>query len=416
MNPTSERQRQKERYKRNIKKVSVMAYEQVKELGKNLPEMDYFLNILRYNFVDFKQINNTKTIGSYCAMVPEEIIYALGYLPLRLCGSHSIAAIMGDELAPRDACPVIKASLGFESLKIVPVYENCKAVIVPLTCDGKKKSVELLANYVPTVPLPLDIAKNNYDFENLVKTFYSLTETLEFMTRKKISASKLKRSCVNVNEASKQVYTLYNFLQMKYPPISGTEVMIILNSYCYDDVNNWTKKLKELNKKLEKISKQKPLRKNPKPRIIVTGSPIGFPNIKIPYLIESLGAQIVSDESCLAGRMLYDLVVPTDYSKDSIIRALAARYVAPCTCPVFSTLEDRLCSLEQRVKNTNADGIIYYVLRGCIPNDFEVSYVENWAEKMNIPVLRVETDFNTEDYEQLKIRVEAFIEMLENNF
>ncbi|WP_243103861.1 2-hydroxyacyl-CoA dehydratase family protein [Clostridium sp. JN-1] len=42
-----------------------------------------------------------------------------------------------------------------------------------------------------------------------------------------------------------------------------------------------------------------------------------------------------------------------------------------------------------------------------------MSKVEKLAQKYNIPVLRIETDFSAEDLEQVKIRLEAFIEMLE---
>ncbi|MPM43983.1 hypothetical protein SDC9_90661 [bioreactor metagenome] len=39
--------------------------------------------------------------------------------------------------------------------------------------------------------------------------------------------------------------------------------------------------------------------------------------------------------------------------------------------------------------------------------------VEQLADKLNIPVLRVETDFSAEDAEQVKIRLEAFVELIE---
>jgi len=65
------------------------------------------------------------------------------------------------------------------------------------------------------------------------------------------------------------------------------------------------------------------------------------------------------------------------------------------------------------LRQTKAEGVIYHILRGCTPYDFELSMVEQLAEKLNIPVLRVETDFSAEDAEQVKIRLEAFVELIE---
>ena len=38
--------------------------------------------------------------------------------------------------------------------------------------------------------------------------------------------------------------------------------------------------------------------------------------------------------------------------------------------------------------------------------------LEEELGKLNIPVIRVESDYNEEDVEQLRIRVEAFIELI----
>jgi benzoyl-CoA reductase/2-hydroxyglutaryl-CoA dehydratase subunit BcrC/BadD/HgdB len=58
------------------------------------------------------------------------------------------------------------------------------------------------------------------------------------------------------------------------------------------------------------------------------------------------------------------------------------------------------------------DGIIYHVLKGCVSYDFELSRVEKTMKERDIPVLRIETDYNPEDIEQLRTRIEAFVEVL----
>lgn len=58
------------------------------------------------------------------------------------------------------------------------------------------------------------------------------------------------------------------------------------------------------------------------------------------------------------------------------------------------------------------DGIVYHVLKGQIEYDFELGRFEELFEKKDIPVFRLETDYNYQDVEQLRIRLEAFSEVL----
>ena len=64
------------------------------------------------------------------------------------------------------------------------------------------------------------------------------------------------------------------------------------------------------------------------------------------------------------------------------------------------------------IKDYKVEGVIYHVLRGCLVYDYEYNIIEEMLNEMEIPVIRVETDYNEEDIEQLRIRIEAFNEMI----
>ena len=139
---------------------------------------------------------------------------------------------------------------------------------------------------------------------------------------------------------------------------------------------------------------------------------MAFPNLKIPLLIEEQGGIIAGDETCLGDRAMLDPVSVCDDSLSGYYRALANRYVKPCSCPVFPDNRQRIRRLEKMVKDGHIDGIIYHVLRGCLVYDYEYLAVEKYFTEKGIPVIRVESDYNEEDVEQLRIRIEAFIEMI----
>jgi hypothetical protein len=58
------------------------------------------------------------------------------------------------------------------------------------------------------------------------------------------------------------------------------------------------------------------------------------------------------------------------------------------------------------------EGVVYHILKGQIGPDFELSWFEDLFERADIPVFRLETDYQYQDVEQLRIRMEAFSEML----
>jgi benzoyl-CoA reductase/2-hydroxyglutaryl-CoA dehydratase subunit BcrC/BadD/HgdB len=55
--------------------------------------------------------------------------------------------------------------------------------------------------------------------------------------------------------------------------------------------------------------------------------------------------------------------------------------------------------------------VIHYALSFCQPYAMEAYKVENALRSAGIPMLSIETDYGMEDVEQLKTRVEAFVEM-----
>lgn len=400
--------RTKERYSRNIQRIATGTINQVSSEYK----LDFYNEVYKNAFCNF-EATETSYIGTYCVMIPDEIIYALGYTPLRMCAGHQIPALVGEEMIPRDACPLVKAAAGFQAMKVLPMYNQCELAIMPMTCEAKRKSVEVLSKHLPVIPMPVPMSKSNSAFEDTVSMLIGLVKTLEIQLETKLTTKALKKACKDINAAQKQAYLLQRKLYAEHPQVKGSEVMYALNSFIYTNPADWEVATRTL---LEEVDAREANPKNPKrqkPRVFIAGSPISFPNYKVPLMIEELGAQIVGDESCLSGRLLYDPVVPMDLSKTSLIRSLAARYIAACTCPVFDNLEDRIASLKTRLDESQAEGIIYHVLRGCVPYDFELAAIEAWAERENVPLLRVETDFSTEDVEQIKIRFEAFVEMID---
>lgn len=376
-----------------------------------------FFDILENTYVKLQNIPvsaNRKCIGTLCVMIPTELVYAAGAMPVRLCSGNYTAYSVGDDYIPRDACPLVKAVMGFAQIKALPVFDNCSLLVAPVTCDCKKKLAGVIDSVKNTVPLHIPpLKKEDADTEGFLRELYRLIPILEKETGKEITAQTLAEG---INMIGRAQYEISEFLKYRrHDPalLHGTQVMSIMNAYSYMPVELWTKQMHRLNTELKlRLEKNNFVGRQNQPRILVTGSPIAFPNIKIPLLIEEMGGILAADETCMGERGLYDPVSVIDPTFNGMMRALASRYTKPCTCPVFVDNSQRIYRIQQMIKDHKIQGVVYHVLRGCLVYDYEYQIVEDELGKLDIPVIRVESDYNEEDVEQLRIRIEAFIELI----
>ena len=275
-----------------------------------------------------KRAKVRKTIGTLCVMVPTELIYAAGAMPVRLCSGSYTAYAIGDDYIPRDACPLVKAVMGFGKMKGFPVFDNCSLLIAPVTCDCKKKLSDVTGSVKNTVPRHIPpLKKEDADTEVFLRELYHLVPILEKETGRQITPQSLAEGIRMAGEAQ---YEMSEFLTYrKYSPslLHGTQVMAIMNAYAYMPADVWAGQMHRLNLKMEaRLSQEHFISRQNQPRILVTGSPISFPNIKIPLLIEEMGGILAADETCMGERGLYDPVSVIDTSFDGLMRALASRY------------------------------------------------------------------------------------------
>ncbi|MEJ2529472.1 MAG: 2-hydroxyacyl-CoA dehydratase family protein, partial [Gammaproteobacteria bacterium] len=185
------------------------------------------------------------------------------------------------------------------------------------------------------------------------------------------------------------------------------------NAFFFDDIERWTDAVDALNRELQQRQDegfQAAQRKAP--RILFTGSPPIFPNLKLPLLIEEAGGVVVADETCSSSRMLYDMAAVDEWRLYDMVDALADRYLKPCTCPIFTNNLDRQRRLLELAASFEVDGVVYQSLAGCQVYEMEQSSIAASLNGQGIPMLYVETDYSPDDMGQLSTRIEAFIESI----
>lgn len=404
-----------------FKKIFLTQGEKNLELMRKIPNrakaMDYFDRICQLEqrvkeIEDFKK-SGGKVIGTFCNFVPEELIYAVDCLPIRLCAGFYETIEVAEEILAKDICPLIKSSFGLKLVEF-PYFSLCDLVILPTSCDGKKKSGEILSNWLPVWILELpDIKDQSPSKELWLAEIKRLKERLEEWTGRKITYQKLREIIELLHYRQVVFRKFYEIRKAKTPIITGRDALLVTQSSFYDDLKRWTRETERLIQELEENRKKDlGVCKIETPRLLLTGSPLIWPNYKLLNIVEEFGGVVVIDTLCSGTQHLYNPVEVDEWVMSEMLKAISERYLLPSICPCFTQSDDRIDNLLEMIKDFKIDGVLYHQLRLCQLYDLEFQKIKQVLEKENIALLRIQTDYSQEDIEQIKTRVEAFLEML----
>lgn len=382
----------------------------------NPKAMSYFYSLFRKTFSAAPKLpEGRKVIGTMCVQVPQELIYAAGAVPLRLCSGVTAYDQAGAEFMPAKSCSVVRATTGMLHVNKALWGDALETVIIPTTCDQKKKSSQLIEEmgykvYSLEMPASKDSDRARFYWQESIR---QLTLDLQKITGNKITKNKVRQAIAKIGAASSLYRKLHELRKHSPPLLFGKDLFLVSNAFFFDDIECWQYAVTNLISELEERKARGVMVGNRQaPRILFTGSPPIFPNLKVPLLVEQSGGVIVADELCSSGRLLYDAVSYDEPTLNDMVPALADRYLKPCTCPCLTPNNDRLRKLTDMVKNFAVDGVVYQAFAGCTPYEMEQKPVTKTLRDAGVPMLYVETDYSPEDMGQLSTRVEAFIESI----
>lgn len=118
---------------------------QMRELGNMPVSLAPFMETLEKVFVKMESpFASEKTVGSFCAMVPNELIYAARAVPVRLCSGSYTAYSISDGLAAITPCPPLILTLGLCASLPLPAAGITGAVFAGASTIGPMFLLALL--------------------------------------------------------------------------------------------------------------------------------------------------------------------------------------------------------------------------------------------------------------------------------
>jgi len=382
------------------------------ELIKELPEVfEEFADARKAAFLAAKELKekDIPLVGLFCTYFPMELAMAAGAAVVGLCSTSDETIPNAEEDLPRNLCPLIKSSYGFAKTNKCPFFFFSDLIVGETTCDGKKKMYEYLSEFKPVHIMELPNSQSEDAFQLWKKEVVKIKKVLEEKFGVEITEEKIRAAIKLRNEERVAIGRLFELMKNDPVPITGHDMFKVAfgSSFKFDK----TVVPGEISALTEKIKGEYAAEKKypQKPRILITGCPLGGATEKVIKAIEDNGAYVVAYENCV-GFKNYDRLV--DEECEDVYEALARRYLQiGCSC--MTPNPNRYQLLGQLIDEYKVDAVVDVILQACHTYNVESFGIKRFVtDTKKIPYMSVETDYSTADIGQLNTRLTAFIEML----
>ncbi|MFD1670604.1 double-cubane-cluster-containing anaerobic reductase [Agrilactobacillus yilanensis] len=379
-----------------------------------LPEIfEDFGEARQQGFLKVKSLKDQgqPVVGVYCTFMPEELVLAAGAVQISLCSTSDETIPAAEEDLPRNLCPLIKSSYGFGKTDKCPYFYFSDLVVGETTCDGKKKMYEYMSDFKPLYLMQLPNMRDNDRSQKLwYEEIKAFKEKLEDFFGVTITEAQIRDAIILKNRERQAKKDFYHLGQLNPPALSGAEIFKVMygSQYKFDKAENIASLEAATNAVKERYANGEHLEK--KPRILITGSPMGGVTEKVIRAVEENGGVVVGYENCTVAKAVERLV---DEDETDVYKALSDKYIhIGCAC--MSDNHDRLDLISNMIDDYQVDGVLDMVLQNCTPFSVESRRIKNFCnDEKDTPYMYLETDYSESDIEQINTRVTAFLEMLE---
>jgi len=343
-----------------------------------------------------------KIIGSTIADVPEEIIYAFGFLPVAILGTNKPLK-KAPSLLPDNAC-----SLARSNLELALSYEGnlFDGFVLPQVCDTTQHlsdiwRINFPGKYVESYLAPRQIDRpsaKHWVKEEIERLILSLGQ----WSGKTINDEDLNRSIAIHNENKVLLGELYE-IKKKYPgTITNGEFFSLLKLSEQVDKAELNISLKAIKDNL-KLQEEKGYT-----GVILVGITCDPPEIF--EIFDELRLNVVADTLVTGTRYLQGSVSLSD---DNPIAALADRhfkrgFYSPIHDNVYKNFEE----INKLYKETTAEAIIYVHIEFCESQEFDLPDLKKMIKEEGIPIHILNTEYQTTSLSHVRTRLQAFIESL----
>jgi len=347
-----------------------------------------------------KEEKGRKLFGIFPAYYPKEIFWAMNVLPVEVWDPPLEVNHANAHLQPY-ICSVVK--LGLELI----LQGKCKDIdgfLFPHTCDSIQNLASIVSDYLNLdIPCyffyhpkaPYSAASRRYYLEELKGLVLRLETQLGVL-----DFSTLKQQVKKGHQVTALLKELYRLRACDEITASNADFYQIIRRGEYLHPDDFLHQLEEF------LSASKGHgRKGPS--VILSGIVPNPPEIL--KILDEMGVRVADDDLLNCGRRL---LAPESQNEDPF-ETMVENYfgMPPCTTK-NSSLKARADHLFKKIEHSKAKGVIFYMVKFCETELFDVPFLVEELKKRGLATLLVDCEVNQGLSGQLETRVEAFVEMI----
>ncbi len=343
---------------------------------------------------------------------PRALLRAFDILPVEVWGPPQVDVSYGGAHLQPYVCSIVHNALSF--LKTGGLDET-DLIIVPHTCDSLQGFGSILLDFVkprqPVFPVYLPRGKRQEDVEFLVNEFKSLYRGLEKITGKSPKTDEILKRIEIEEKADAKLKELYEIRgefsfesgkaksrSSKGDALSTYDFYRVVRAREFLPVEEFIELADEVISEYSFVREGVP--------VILSG--IVPEPMEVLNAIEEAGGFVVADDLACCGRRLYG-----GGKSSEPLKRMAERIIfGPPDVTRGNLIEERFEHLKYLAEVTGARGIIFYTVKFCEPELFDLPDLKNMLKSAGIPSVQVEIDIGDPLPHQTITRLTAFLEVL----
>ena len=338
-----------------------------------------------------------RSMATFCTYVPEELIHAAGFAPVRVGRKPPSSGEWGAHLQSF-TCPLVRSLLeqgadgDLAEFAGVAFAHSCDAM--QALADIWKLRFPAQFAWVVNHPTRLDSA-------------HTAPYLLDEMRRFQLALEALSGTVITEERLLESI-ALHNRIRTPLAQLDSLRDHLSAEDFYAAVLASQTMPKEECAPLLEGLVaalEQRPPRAV-RVQLILAGAILD--DLTLPRLADELGIGIAGDDLCTSARF-FEGLVPSDVAP---LQAVAARSLQRTPCPAKHRDDfHRGHALLQLGRQREAQGIVFYLQKFCEPHAFDCGQWRGFLQDNGLPTLLLEDDAISAPA-QWRTRLQAFAEML----
>lgn len=357
----------------------------------------------------FKQLDKyvedgKKVVGCAPVYAPEELVYALGMIPMGIWGAEGEVTLAKEYFPAFYAAPILRLmDLGLEGK-----LDKMSAMIIPGLSDGLKGLSQNWKKAIKTIPcLYIGYGQNRkikagIDYNE--KQYIKLISQLEEISGNKLENSKVEDAIVLYNKHRKALQDFNNLASTHLNTITPTYRSRVMSSAYFMDKAEHLEILDSINNELKNIPEEKFDGK----KVVTTGILANSPEILKIFETHKLG---IVDDNINHESGQFDYLV--DEGTDNPVRALA-KWISDIEGSTLLYDPEKLRGkiIIDKVRKHNANGVVYLLTKFSDSDEFDYPIIRKELNNEGIMHILVEVDQQMTNFEQANTALQTFADMI----